>query len=1486
MRSFDTIAMAPKKKSKKVAANPARGFATTSISSKVRVEIAEEETNLPQSPGIVGNQESHVTSSTSDIQTENQRDLATLSPEELEAQLEESELQMLVEKHGAKVKKDVARTVSRLMTERRLFRGQVETLPVSKWIPADMLQQLRDLMQESSIAGRSLLGQSELPEATELLIKLWALRLCLVDLGFSKMVTLETLTQIVQQKALLGKAQAEETRDGLWGLGTALDQLGAFHEDADLPAFDTTNCVKGNHSKNDVGESVDANNAQHSGDGTLIIPVSGAATPEMLLDTAMTRSNSQGSQFLCHTPEDSNCSLPSSETEDNRGDDDLNQHELLDRYILLKTRMFKILPDQNNGQSLLSRKRSAKDVAAPPVVNPQYSKLMKRVKAIESDILFDIDGAHDAWLKKRIELLQEAAERKKLGLVEKIQAVQGASQQELSTKGVSAEESTLDQLCDFFSSLPQESVDESGSSAITDTANGKPVVIRDFGKWVGVNPRRVLEETCRARDSSVKIVYGEVSETSFSVRYQVMVRWSRSQGQPSDDTVLPGLFCRSDEHCAQIRMENISTPDKHQAEAMVSVAALFHIFSGSPKEEKAYMKLPSTWRDLWSEFLILKNERLDSIDRDDLKEVREILDKHYQMDETENTKSKSSLNPMAAEFAMTETPVKSTLPKPDPTSFVAIWHAKSSSPYYQNMLSFRQQLPMWNFRDQLLDALESNQILIVCGETGCGKSTQTPAYILEHELSQGRDCRIYCTEPRRISAISLARRVSEELGERKHDVGTNRSLVGYAIRLESQISSTTRLVYATTGIVMRMLENPDGLDDITHIILDEVHERSIDSDFLLIIIRRMILKRPDLKIVLMSATVDAELFSKYLGGAPVLNVPGRTFPVEVKYLEDAVETVSQIANLNTINTSLGDDYDAEDQETVENSNPAVSTDLAEYGASTRKFLEHFNEYRLNFNLMVKLLEAVAYQPEYSSYSQAILVFLPGLAEIRKLNDMISGHPTFYRGWRIFPLHSTIATEAQEAAFEIPPPGIRKIVLATNIAETGITIPDITCVIDTGKHREMRFDERRQLSRLIECFVSKANAKQRRGRAGRVRNGLCFHLFTKARHDNILADQQTPEMLRLSLQDLSLRVKICKLGNIEEVLMQALDPPMPKNIRRAVDSLVDVKALTTGEELTSLGRQLAKLPLDVYLGKLILFSAIFQCLDAGLTIAAILTSKSPFSASFGDRDRADQARLSFQKGDSDLLTVYNAYTCWRKTCQTNPQSEQQFCRKNFLIPQTLANIEELKGQLASIMLEADFFKLEPGRGLLSKATAGPYPRKFVDLPASTTINNANELIVNTVVTWSFYPKLLCREGKGYRNISTNQTVSLHPASINKSKSAPPRYLSYYSIMQSSSKFYNALETSAAEDFAVALICGDAEFKVYSGIMTIDGNRLRFAMGNWKTMMVVKAMRAEMKEIIAQGLKVPSRVMSARQKLWMENWKAMFDRQNEIRRQSVR
>jgi len=671
-----------------------------------------------------------------------------------------------------------------------------------------------------------------------------------------------------------------------------------------------------------------------------------------------------------------------------------------------------------------------------------------------------------------------------------------------------------------------------------------------------------------------------------------------------------------------------------------------------------------------------------------------------------------------------------------------------------------------------------------------GKSTQVPSFLLEYQLMSGKPCKIYCTEPRRISAISLARRVSEELGEGRGDLGTSRSLVGYSIRLESNTSRETRLVFATTGIVMRMLEGSNDLQEITHLVLDEVHERSIDSDFLLIVLKKLLLRRKDLKVVLMSATVDAEKFSAYLGNAPVLTVPGRAFPVQVAYLEDAVEltgyTLDQRAQEKVVD--LDDDLEAEADKS---SKPELIKELKNYSPRTRNTLAQMDEYRIDFDLIVQLIARIANDPHYIQFSPAILVFLPGIAEIRTLNDMLMGDRAFSESWLVYPLHSTIATEDQESAFLVPPPGMRKIVLATNIAETGITIPDVTCVIDTGKHREMRFDERRQLSRLIDTFISRANAKQRRGRAGRVQEGLCFHLFTKYRHDNIMSDSQTPEMLRLSLQDLAIRVKICKIGGIEETLGEALDPPSAKNMRRAIDALVDVRALTAStEELTPLGLQLARLPLDVFLGKLILLGAVFKCLDMAITVAAILSSKSPFVAPFGQRNQADTIRKGFRRGDSDLLTVYNAYSAWKRVCQaaTGGGAEFQFCRKNFLSPQTLGNIEDLKGQLLNSIIDSGFLQITTEeRQALNRLRYGGRRRQqiFFEVPKRVNINSDNDLVCQSVIAWSFYPKLLVRDvagGKGLRNVGNNQNISLHPSSVNKG-SNELRWLSYYHIMQS-------------------------------------------------------------------------------------------------------
>ncbi|PLN77124.1 helicase associated domain-domain-containing protein [Aspergillus taichungensis] len=388
------------------------------------------------------------------------------------------------------------------------------------------------------------------------------------------------------------------------------------------------------------------------------------------------------------------------------------------------------------------------------------------------------------------------------------------------------------------------------------------------------------------------------------------------------------------------------------------------------------------------------------------------------------------------------------------------------------------------------------------------------------------------------------------------------------------------------------------------------------------------------------------------------------------------------------------------------------------------------------------------------------------------------------------------------------------------------------------------------------------------------------------------------MLRLSLQDLVLRVKICKLGDVEQTLLEALDPPSSKNIRRAIDALKEVKALTNGENLTPLGSQLAKLPLDVFLGKLIVHGAFFKCLDASLSIAAILSSKSPFVNTMGSNSQKDLARLSFRRGDSDLLTVYNAYCVWKRIRSTAGGNEYSFCRKSFLNSQTLLNIEDIKMQLVVSIADAGLLKLDASqKATLNRSRYGGRQRQFFTIPEEYDVNSTNDTIVNSVIAWSFYPKLLTREGKGWRNVANNQTVTLHPTSVNKQSDASLKWLSYYHIMQGRNRNYNAFETSAVDDFAIALLCGEVEFKVclptlypgvayvyiyndtnftkmYSGVISIDANRIRFSVRDWKSMLALKVLSARIREILAGTFRDPHKMLSYKQRQWIDIWQQIF------------
>jgi ATP-dependent RNA helicase DHX29 len=951
----------------------------------------------------------------------------------------------------------------------------------------------------------------------------------------------------------------------------------------------------------------------------------------------------------------------------------------------------------------------------------------------------------------------------------------------------------------------------------------------------------------------------------------VSIAWSKPQDRITDP-VPSYLDLEQRQSTAEPRislvnfsMTTVGTPDSQQSESFVSTAALFYLFSSSPKEEKSHLKLGATWRELWTELMEFCKGFRDAEDRETVKLMRKVLQTQLEREEEDGIVLSVAIR-RREPFSKIANGTPSPAPKlkTGGSSFAAVkrlWDHRIASANYDSMVDGRMLLPIYKFRETALETISTSPITILCGETGCGKSTQLPAYILEDHLYRNQNCRILCTEPRRISAISLAQRVSVELGENKNEVGTGSSLVGYAVRLESKVGQHTRLTYATVGVVLRMLESAKDLNEYTHLIIDEVHERSIETDFLLIILRDLLSRRPEFKVVLMSATVDAQRFSKYLADAPIITVPGRTFPVQEYFLEDAIESTRYAGGKH-----IADDADDDD----ENKTSGISNDLSGYSAQTRNTLAEYDEYQIDYQLIVNLIRAVLVQPAYAYYRNAILVFLPGIGEIRELHTMVLDE--FGPECLIYPLHSSISSEEQQQAFVVPPPGVVKIVLATNIAETGVTIPDVTCVIDTGKHKEMRFDERRQLSRLVQSFISRANAKQRRGRAGRVQPGICFHLFTKKRHDELMNNQQTPEMLRLSLQDLIMRVKICGLGEIEGTLAQALDPPSSKNVRRAVDALTEVGALTSREELTPLGQQLAKLPLDAILGKLCILSAIFGCLDFGLTVSSILSSKSPFLTPFNARQQADAARLSFARGDSDLLTLYAAYCRWKMAVESPHENVFAFCRKHFLNHQVLISIEELKGQLLNAIVDTGMIR---GYTRDMARNRGHGSRAFVQVPAEHNTNRDNDLIISSVVAWSFYPKLLVRDGKGWKSVANNQSISLHPTSVNKGNSKA-KYLSYYSMMQSGGKLSNALSTNLAHELPLILLAGDADFKLHAGIVAVDTARLRFSVKDWKTAIALKHLRKKMEKLVDWSVRKPSESLPSDLKWWRDLFERMCTR----------
>ncbi|KAJ4756161.1 RNA helicase family protein [Rhynchospora pubera] len=618
------------------------------------------------------------------------------------------------------------------------------------------------------------------------------------------------------------------------------------------------------------------------------------------------------------------------------------------------------------------------------------------------------------------------------------------------------------------------------------------------------------------------------------------------------------------------------------------------------------------------------------------------------------------------------------------------------SPEGSKMLTFRKSLPAYREKERLLSAIAHNQVIVISGETGCGKTTQLPQYVLESEIESGRGafCNIICTQPRRISAMSVAERVSTERGE---NIGES---VGYKVRLEGMRGKDTHLLFCTSGILLRKLLGDRNLNGVTHVFVDEIHERGMNEDFLLIVLKDLLSRRKDLRLILMSATLNAELFSNYFGDAPTIHIPGFTYPVRTHFLEDILESTGyKLTSSNQLDDYGQDKLWKTQRQLMPRKRKNQITSLVEdalknssfecYGSRTRDSLANWNPDCIGFNL----IEAVLCHICRKERPGAVLVFMTGWDDISCLRDQLKAHPLLGDPNRVSLLtcHGSMATSEQKLIFERPPPNVRKIVLATNMAEASITINDIVFVVDCGKAKETTYDALNNTPCLLPSWISKASARQRRGRAGRVQPGECYHLYPRCVYE-AFNEYQLPELLRTPLNSLCLQIKSLQLDSIGKFLCAALQPPEPLAVQNAVDFLKMIGALDENENLTNLGKYLSMLPVDPKLGKMLIMGAVFRCLDPILTVVSGLSVRDPFLLPQDKKDLAGTAKSRFSAKDySDHMALVRAYEGWKDAEREG--SAYEYCWRNFLSAQTLQAIHTLRKQFGYILKDANLVDLD-------------------------------------------------------------------------------------------------------------------------------------------------------------------------------------------------
>ncbi|CAL9006314.1 unnamed protein product [Prunus brigantina] len=552
------------------------------------------------------------------------------------------------------------------------------------------------------------------------------------------------------------------------------------------------------------------------------------------------------------------------------------------------------------------------------------------------------------------------------------------------------------------------------------------------------------------------------------------------------------------------------------------------------------------------------------------------------------------------------------------SSVINPWTGMPYSQSYYEILEKRKTLPVWQQKDEFLKALKANQCIILVGETGSGKTTQIPQFVLESvnaETPDGKRMMIACTQPRRVAAMSVSRRVAEEM-----DVKIGEE-VGYTIRFEDCSStSKTLLKYLTDGMLLREAMADPLLERYKVIILDEAHERTLATDVLFGLLKKVLRNRPDLKLVVMSATLEAEKFQGYFSGAYCMKVPGRLHPVEILYSEEPEKNYVE-ATIRTV-------------------------------------------------VQIHMFEGPG----------DVLVFLTGEEEIedvcRKIDKEIAKLGDQSGPVKVLPLYSTLPPAVQQKIFE-PVSSGRKIVVSTNIAETSLTIDGIVYVIDPGFSKQKVYSPRGCVESLLVSPISKASACQRAGRAGRTRPGKCFRLYTEKSFHNHLEAQTCPEILRSNLANTVLTLK--KLGIDDLVHFDLMDPPAPETVMRALEVLYSLGALDDEGNLTKLGEIMSEFPLDPQMSKMLIFSPGFHCSNEILSICSMLSVPNCFLRPREARKAADEAKAKFGHMDGDHITLLNVYHTYKKN-----DEDPVWCCQNFVNEKALKAADNVRQQLAQIM----------------------------------------------------------------------------------------------------------------------------------------------------------------------------------------------------------